>query len=78
MRWYSRTLPIVGEIVMCTVISFDETTGFTVKLSEYDELTALLPCAELSRKKIKTVFPLINGLVIPISEHFGIRVENPT
>lgn len=37
---------------MCTVISFDDSVGFYVRLDEYD-LTALLPLKELSSKKIR-------------------------
>ena len=53
MKWYNRNVPILGESVMCTVVSYDEGTGFNVSLDEYDSCEALLMLKNLHSKKIK-------------------------
>lgn len=53
MLFYPSKHPEVHEVTMCTVVSFDDSTGFYVQLDEYDNQKALLPLKELSNKKIR-------------------------
>lgn len=48
--FYSNTLPVVNEIVMATVRSYDEKIGFSMTLDEYNNHDGLLPLCNLSRK----------------------------
>ena len=53
MYFYNNELPNVGDIVMCTVIEYNEAGGFTVTLDEYADKEGFIPLCELSPKRIK-------------------------
>lgn len=52
MRHYTNSLPDIGEIVMCTVTQYNDDSGYTATLDEYD-IDGLMAIHELSNKKIK-------------------------
>lgn len=62
MKFYETTSrPAVDEVTMCTVTNFDEQSGFSVHLEEYD-LDGLLVLRELHNKKIRV--PLASFLKV--------------
>jgi translation initiation factor 2 alpha subunit (eIF-2alpha) len=52
MKFHNNSRPEMDEVTMCTVISYNEQTGFNVMLDEYD-LEGLVALVDLNSKKIR-------------------------
>lgn len=74
-RFYERTVPEVGELVMVRIESIDD-VGISCRLLEYNGLPARLPMSEVSKKRLRSIRKVVNVGQLKVLE--VLRVEGGT